>query len=277
MNGARNLQKRKGFTLIELLVVIAIIAILAAILFPVFQKVRENARRTSCASNEKQIGLAFIQYQQDADEQTPGSAQWGYGWAEKLQPFVKSAQVFQCPDDSHGIDTNTTAGAPQVTRISYAMNGNLRQNCSDHNGGGGKFCGGSALSLFNAPSSTVLIVEDAVKYQYTGNESFNINDPNLDINDANNNHASYISFSTQDGNDGHPAVGDTYQGVKQPAFHDQDGGSLNYLAADGHVKYLKRSAVSGILPSPAGTDKSGDNGTVPTSNLSPYVMTTSVH
>ena len=77
------MQKRKGFTLIELLVVIAIIAILAAILFPVFQKVRENARRTSCASNEKQIGIAFTQYEQDGDELTPGSTQWGYGWAEK--------------------------------------------------------------------------------------------------------------------------------------------------------------------------------------------------
>jgi prepilin-type N-terminal cleavage/methylation domain-containing protein len=88
---------RKGFTLIELLVVIAIIAILAAILFPVFAKAREKARQASCASNLKQIALAILWYAQDYDERTQGY-QGGVGsWHLLIEPYVKNTQVFACP------------------------------------------------------------------------------------------------------------------------------------------------------------------------------------
>lgn len=93
-------QQKRGFTLIELLVVIAIIAILAAILFPAFARARENARRASCQSNLKQIGLGIKQYTQDYDERLPSALVSDanvVGWAGAIQPYVKSEQIFQCP------------------------------------------------------------------------------------------------------------------------------------------------------------------------------------
>jgi len=116
----------KAFTLIELLVVIAIIAILAAILFPVFARAREKARQSTCQSNIKQILLGIIQYTQDYDESMPlsisGKAQIGpvvsaasglqqFSVAQELMPYVKSQQLFQCPDD-HGFNGYTGSTAP---------------------------------------------------------------------------------------------------------------------------------------------------------------------
>ncbi len=110
-------RAKSAFTLVELLVVIAIIAILAAILFPVFARARENARRTSCLSNMKQIGLGMMQYTQDYDERLPepglggvfrNAADTGLGqnftgvlpFHLAVQPYVKNFQVFACPSDS---------------------------------------------------------------------------------------------------------------------------------------------------------------------------------
>jgi prepilin-type N-terminal cleavage/methylation domain-containing protein/prepilin-type processing-associated H-X9-DG protein len=123
-----------GFTLIELLVVIAIIAILASILFPVFARARENARRASCQSNLKQIGLGIKQYLQDYDEKFPvwesGSGS-GLGWAYIIQPYVKSEQIFQCPSNTVAppdATTNTTlqARAAAAGFTDYWYNFNLQ-------------------------------------------------------------------------------------------------------------------------------------------------------
>lgn len=102
-----------GFTLIELLVVIAIIAILAAILFPVFGRARENARRSSCQSNLKQISLGALQYSQDYDErvlpgQTVALSTTYFSWAQAIDPYLKSRQVLRCP-----------SGISNMTSFSY--------------------------------------------------------------------------------------------------------------------------------------------------------------
>ena len=112
---------RKGFTLIELLFVIAIIAILAAILFPVFAKAREKARQTACLNNLKQIGLALIQYTQDYDEFTPNRHFNSPGFvgdpylgtpAPLLEPYIKTRAVFICPTKGRGAPDPTNATDP---------------------------------------------------------------------------------------------------------------------------------------------------------------------
>lgn len=105
---------RRGFTLIELLVVIAIIAILAAILFPVFARAREKARQASCSSNLKQLALAMLMYAQDYDERFAGECSCGCPkvdwtcWRDRMYPYVKNLQLFQCP--SHNASPGNDPG-----------------------------------------------------------------------------------------------------------------------------------------------------------------------
>ncbi len=160
-------RSRKGFTLIELLVVIAIIAILAAILFPVFQKVRENARRASCQSNTKQILLGATQYVQDSDELTvPGwrnLTNGGVHYGQLLQPYIKSQGVFQCPDDSNRTNTSFSADDPQYGprfHNSYAINIDSQQPNGNENAG-------IALAQINSPSNYVYIVDKGTQGQTT--------------------------------------------------------------------------------------------------------------
>jgi prepilin-type N-terminal cleavage/methylation domain-containing protein len=178
------MPRRKAFTLIELLVVIAIIAILAAILFPVFAKAREKARMSSCTSNLKQIGLGLLQYCQDYDEKNiinwvgaPNYSQAGvaYKWMDEIQPYVKNTQIFTCPDAqaiSNGtgiyIPASQLAAADSSHWGSYGANcaywnvGNLANSGPCQSPGNG---GPTAVATLVAPASTIWVCDSDDSFQ----------------------------------------------------------------------------------------------------------------
>ncbi len=169
---------KSAFTLIELLVVIAIIAILAAILFPVFARARENARRSSCQSNLKQIGLGFLQYSQDYDEKmTPtdvgaGGTATALTWPALLQPYIKSTQIFQCPSDTRtevmntywcaGLQATNNGGVSRNYHDSYLYNTDI---------GGAYDAGGTSVSqaAIASVASTVMAFDGGTIVDTTKN------------------------------------------------------------------------------------------------------------
>lgn len=202
----RHAKARKGFTLIELLVVIAIIAILAAILFPVFARARENARRSSCQSNLKQVGLGILQYTQDYDETyplegraVPSELNNITGWAYVIQPYIKSEQLYQCPSDMTPPPNNPTHPERATSPIGYA------DYWYNFNMGGNGSGGGVSIASITYPSNTIL---------------------NGDGDGSNTNAATY-SRSTARASAG---------GAKHLE-------GANYAFTDGHVKWLKPERV----------------------------------
>jgi len=163
----------RGFTLIELLVVIAIIAILAAILFPVFATAREKARQSSCASNEKQLGIALIQYEQDYDESFPGgqgitataTGTIGFGWASSIYPYVKSTGVYACPDELKVVEPMN--GGYGEYPVSYMFNSLLDYNTSG--------CAKGSVTALTSPAMTVLLCEGSSWGDITGNPERGLN------------------------------------------------------------------------------------------------------
>jgi prepilin-type N-terminal cleavage/methylation domain-containing protein/prepilin-type processing-associated H-X9-DG protein len=243
----RRRSLRAGFTLIELLVVIAIIAILAAILFPVFAQAREAARKSSCQSNLKQWGNAFMLYIQDYDEVYPHGAYangggiagdyYGTGWAGLCQPYVKNTGIGKCPSDT---TTPVINGGVTAFPLSYALNMNIAAGNVT-----GSWSGqATALASMAAPASTVQLLEvsgsrtpfDLTPEQLqTANQLSAIAGFGYVYNYPNAQWTQATSYAT-----GWNATAN----IPQIFGKGRHGEGANYLLADGHVKFYKPGAVS---------------------------------
>lgn len=210
---------------------IAIIAILASILFPVFARARENARRASCQSNLKQIGLGLAQYTQDYDERysyvlpanLPGGqfANDWISWADVIQPYVKSTQIFVCPSNSTATTPPRSGGALSAmgnpaTKFHYAPP-------VATGGTGGTYCLTMWAEYVNSycPASTLSSIENSAQTLMIGDRT-NSSDP-------------YGGYAIG------PSTDSTWQQFGTPSKIHLEGG--NWLFADGHVKWLRPEAA----------------------------------
>jgi prepilin-type N-terminal cleavage/methylation domain-containing protein/prepilin-type processing-associated H-X9-DG protein len=231
-------QFKRGFTLIELLVVIAIIAILAAILFPVFARARENARRSSCQSNLKQLGLGFKQYLQDYDETYPISGGFNepnnavnnwYYWPDEIFPYLKSKQIFNCPSDGSGTKYNIgylwtmpTIFSASDAAIDYKVNTNVVQfepTGTVYVGGPQPVKESKAIN-----QADTFLLWDCNPVAGSSGGGFSVAGANFYLS----NNAAYDTRSPN--NDGRVAGG-------------RHLGGENYLFVDGHVKWLPQAGV----------------------------------
>lgn len=217
---------RSGFTLIELLVVIAIITILAAILFPVFARARENARRASCLSNLKQIGLGFMMYIQDYDEHYPASLTNFVDGTHRIYyyvavaPYIQSKQVWYCPSQPVTASTIQMSGTYAQLAYSPWVSTDYMPDYYYNYLLGGNDQAGSTYRLSEAaittPSYVFLLWDMETSY------------PSVEANCLSGTHYGCRpgdTPSTPDGGDGLHLSGD------------------NYAYADGHAKWLSRESV----------------------------------
>ena len=256
-----------GFTLIELLVVIAIIAILAAILFPVFQNVRENARRTTCTSNAKQLSIAIIQYTQDSDEtMVPVNAGGWFGsprlsWATAIEPFLSNAyyggsSVFHCPDNEADFYQQWT-GTPRNSSpdwaskfLDYGMNVDYLQpdpGCDKTqaipNSGNVPYGHPVGLGQIDSPAQTVLLAETKPEVILSNGAFY----PSDQVDAPLGGTTGVVSACGLDGwgkDDAFELPNTGVQNTGTNTFDPRHNGGGNVAFCDGHVKWLRPSALA---------------------------------